>query len=70
MTAELTSEQIVTNLLSEHEILKRSRDNFYISNKISSLGEYLLNAPKEKVIDEQETKEVSRFSFISGSWNI
>ena len=44
MTAELTAEEIVTNLLSSQEILKRKKENFYISNG-ESLGEYLSNLP-------------------------
>lgn len=75
MTAELTSEQIVTKLLSEHQILKRTKENFYISNSSGSLGEYLLRLPleeytsQEDLIQESSAKD-SRFSFISGTWNV
>ena len=47
MVAELTSEQIVTKLLTSNEILKPIRDNFYISNDNYNLGEYLDNLPDE-----------------------
>ena len=69
-TAELTSEEIVTKLLSEHQILKRSKENFYLTNQTGSLGEYLLNLPEDETIIEESSAKDSRFSFISGSWNI
>ena len=71
MTTELTSEQIVTKLLSEHQILKHSKGNFYIKNPTETLGEYLVNLPEEEqVILEEAPQKSSRFSFISGSWNV
>jgi len=46
LTAELTAEEIVTNLLTSQEILKRKKENFYISNG-ASLGDYLRNLPAD-----------------------
>lgn len=61
-TAELTSEQVVTKLLSSNEILKIQNGNFYISNPaIDTLGDFLIDNWKPPVIEE---KEVSRFVFI------
>ena len=69
-TAELTSEEMVTKLLSEHQILKRSKENFYLTNQTGSLGEYLLKLPEDETIIEESSAKDSRFSFISGSWNV
>ena len=51
MTIELTTEEIVTRLLTSNEILKRNKDNFYMSNP-SSLGNYLKNLPHENLPHE------------------
>ena len=68
LTAELTAEEIVTNLLSSHEILKRSKENFYISNS-NSLGEYLKNLPSEELMREQIGAEKGKYTFIKeGGW--
>lgn len=40
MTAELTAEEIVTNLLSSHEILKKKNEKFSAAN-FMDLGGYL-----------------------------
>lgn len=61
-TADLTSEQIVTKLLSSNEILRRQKGNFYINNPaIDTLGEFLAEHWEPPVFEE---KEVSRFVFI------
>lgn len=58
-TAELTSEQIVTKLLSSNEILKKQKGNFYITNpSIDTLGEFL------EEHWELPVQEISRFVFI------
>lgn len=60
--AELTSEQIVTKLLSSNEILKKQNGNFYITNpSIDTLGEFLEEHWELPVFEE---KEISRFMFI------
>ena len=69
MVAELTSEQIVTKLLTYNEILKPIRDNFYISNDNYNLGEYLDNLPdefyEEEIVSlESEEEENSKYVFI------
>ena len=71
MAAELTAEQIVTNILSSHEILKRSKENFYI-NSANSLGEYLENLPEEAFIEEPPfvDESLAKYSFIKNSWKI
>lgn len=61
-TAELTSEQIVTKLLSSNEILKKQKEDFYITNPaIDTLGEFLEENWEIPVIEPQETP---RFVFI------
>lgn len=69
MTAELTAEEIVTNLLSSHEILK-SKKNFGGITSSANLGEYLENLPEEELIQEPIVEETSRFSFIKNEWKI
>ena len=43
MTAELTAEQIVTNLLASNEILQPKKELHFTSDKSHNLGEYLSN---------------------------
>ncbi len=69
MTAELTAEEIVTNLLSSHEILKRSKENFYI-NSTNSLGEYLENLPEETEESSLVDESLAKYSFIRNKWKI
>lgn len=70
MVAELTSEQIVTKLLTSNEILKPFRGCFQFSNDNYNLGEYLENLPEEFYEDDleefdSETKEEnSKYVFI------
>ncbi len=58
MTAELTSEQIVTNLLISNEILKPKNVYANISSG-NDLGEFLNKLPE---IDSN--KPISRYTFI------
>lgn len=61
-TAELTSEQIVTKLLSSNEIIKKQKGNFYITNPaIDTLGEFLEKHWEAPVFEPQE---IPRFVFI------
>lgn len=70
MTLELTAEEIVTDLLSSHEILKRKRLNFYVSDQLN-LGEYLKNLPQEELLEEQKVEEEdSKYTFIKNNWVI
>lgn len=65
MTAELTSEQIVTNLLSSNEIIKPTQGNFYFKNPGVSLGDFLLNISKDiKKSSEEVSSEDSKYVFI------
>lgn len=63
MTAELTSEEIVTNLLISNSLIKRSSNSAYISNP-NNLGKYL-----SENNFEEELKPVSKYSFINESLN-
>ena len=65
MAAELTNEQIVTNLLVSNEILKPKNRHAGISRR-SNLGEYL-----EKLPEKSLNKEISRYTFIDleNGWN-
>ena len=62
MIAELTQEEIVTNLLSSQEILKRNKDNFYITSPLN-LSEYLEKLPQEEAL-EPEADSFSQYAFI------
>lgn len=68
MTAELTAEQIVTNLLSANEIIKPQQENFYITDEEPSLGEFLLNQPQAE--ENIKDPELTKYSFIKGRWLI
>ena len=66
MTKELTSEEIVTKLLTSNEIIKNTnKTNFYMTNPVSNLGDFL-----EKIVDEEiEDNKNSKYSFIKlGGW--
>ena len=65
-TKELTTEEIVTNLLISNEILTPKRSSIYLSNPTRNLGDFLQSIPNEP----KETKEPSKYSFIKGSWKI
>ena len=65
MTEDLTQEEIVTQILSSNEILRRQKEVFYISNpdqKMGNLGLFLAELPKQV-----EKKEISKYSFINTS---
>lgn len=59
MTAELTSEQIVTNLLVSNEILRPMGD-FSKPESDSNLGEFLADAERERKLRMKN----SRYTFI------
>ena len=59
MTAELTNEQIVTNLLISDEILKPI-SNVSRSNYNRSLGKYL----SDEIKKQKELKKQSRYKFL------
>ena len=58
LTAELTNEQIVTNLLISNEILKPKKRHACMPKNMN-LGEYLHKLPQSALY-----QEVSRYSFI------
>jgi len=75
MTAELTQEEIVTNLLSSSEILKKNKEIFHLTTPLN-LGEYLNNLSEEE-IDSTKTNhleegvEYFKYTFIKdGGWKI
>lgn len=69
MTAELTAEQIVTNLLASNEIIIPNSLKVLKSESEHNLGEYLLSRPNVPEIDE-DIIEPSKYSFIKGEWKI
>lgn len=67
MIAELTAEQIVTNLLSSGEIISPSKEQNYVSNKFHDLGEYLQNLPSEVIAEnpqEDSSAKNSKYIFV------
>lgn len=73
MTVELTQEEIVTNLLSSSEILKRNKEIFHLATPLN-LGEYLSNLPEEEIETPSKLKKENKdfkYTFIKdGGWNI
>ena len=76
MTAELTAEQVVTKLLSSHEILKKENDSFCITN-FMDLSDYLKNLPPEEINENRRAttsthplvEGTSKYTFIKdGGW--
>lgn len=68
MTAELTSEEIVTRLLTSNQIIKPKKGNFYISNPaMNTLGDYLLDMPVEIKTPELKSAESLKYRFIKGA---
>ena len=53
MTAELTAEQVVTNLLSSHQILKSDLNDVKITSSLD-LGAYLEYIKKEETVSKNE----------------
>ena len=66
LTAELTNEQIVTNLLISNEFLK-PMNSYNGIKRNSNLGEYLIN----EIEKEKELQKNSRYTFINvnSGWN-
>lgn len=69
MATELTSEEIVTQILSSNEILRPKKGNFYISSK-NTLGDFLKNLPPEEVVEETAVEKDTKYTFITKQWNI
>ena len=71
MTAELTAEQVVTNLLSSHQILKSDLNDVKITSSLD-LGAYLEYIKKEETVSKNEIElnnESIKYSFIKkGYW--
>lgn len=62
MTAEVSSEEIVTKLLTSNEIIKPKTGNFYISNPmLDTLGDYLSEIPPET--NPVEIKPIDSFKY-------
>ena len=61
---ELTSEDIVTKLLTSNEIIKKKQENFYISNPmLETLGDFLLDIDIEPA-EVPQIEEVGKYVFI------
>lgn len=69
MPIELTSEEIVTQILSSNEILRPRKGNFYISNK-NTLGDFLKNLPEEEIVEETAVEKDTKYTFITKEWHI
>lgn len=73
MITELTQEEIVTNLLSSSEILKKNKEIFHLTTPLN-LGEYLNNLPEEEIETQSKLKKENKdfkYTFIKdGGWNI
>lgn len=70
MTAELTAEQIVTNLLASNEIIKPTYIKPLEPITGHNLGEYLLNKSYLTEPEEIALEEPSKYTFIKGKWKI
>ena len=75
MLAELTSEQVVTKLLTSEEILKPVFEPFINTHLRYNLGEYLENLPEEEIYSEPEpfelkTEEDLKYVFIQNKKSI
>ncbi|MCQ2753556.1 MAG: hypothetical protein MJ231_00740 [bacterium] len=67
MYKELTSEEVVTGLISSGEILSPVNKNVYISNPKHNLGDFLANIKNSTI----EPEKKSRYSFIKeGLWKV
>ncbi len=65
MTAELTSEEIVTRLLTSNEVLKPQKGNFYISNPmLDTLGDFLLDIEADYKAPSVPEAKSSKYVFI------
>ena len=62
MTAEITSEDVVTELLTSNEIIMPQKGKFHISNpKLETLSDFLLDIKEEYVppkIEIENTKYI------------
>lgn len=66
----MTSEQIVTNILSSNEILNRNKECICLTSQID-FGEYLKNLPPEEIVQEIPVSENTKYTFIKeGLWKI
>lgn len=70
MTAELTAEQIVTNLLASNEIIKPTYVKPLEPITRHNLGEYLLNKSYSTEPEDTAVEEPSKYTFIKGKWEI
>lgn len=65
MTTELSTEQIVTNILIENETLRMRESNFYTMT--NSLGDYLSSLPQSEIsATDMDNFEKTRYAFIKG----
>ena len=68
MVLELTTEEIVTKLLTSEEILKPQKIENYTSPS-SNLGDFLNKIPSYQNEGNKETAPVTKYTFIkNGGW--
>ena len=69
MSLELTTEEVVTKLLSANEIIKRQKNNFYTNNDMN-LGDFLKKIPMNNMETTSETNKNLKYTFITTEWII
>lgn len=67
MIAELTTEEIVTQLLSTEEILKPQKEQIY-SSPSTSLGNFLKNLPADKPKKISINTNKNKYTFIKDNY--
>jgi hypothetical protein len=68
LTENLTQEEIVTQILSSNEMLRKKNENFYITNpkqNLGNLGEFLAC-----MTSLPEDNHGTKYSFIKSEWKI
>ena len=69
MTAELTTEKIVTELLASREILSNKTPKNSYTSAASNLGDYLKNLHDENNKIHSKKNQLEKYTFIkAGNW--
>ena len=69
MTLELSTEEIVTKLLSSNQILKKQENKFFNSGT-TTLGEFLKTNIEINPEPIDYNQPISKYSFIKNKWII
>lgn len=64
MTAELTSEEIVTRLLTSKEIIKNPKTSYISNPTLDTLGDFLLDIDEEYTPPRIEPINIPKYMFI------